>query len=356
MNMNTRILSFIALTLVLILNACSPLKIVRSSDEQPAPVEEVDSPSSGYQPVTVDHVEVTVGVGSPIPVQVIVSGSLPDTCAQIDYAEVKQHESSFLITLSTVPSNSEDCTLARDALPFRIMIPLNIVELRAGSYTVDVNGSHADFLVETANTISSLPGADSAITTEDIQVDSVNVEIGVGSPIPVHAVVGLSLPNTCAQLGEIRLHRDGNTYYVRLITDTAERAGCKADLIPFRLEIPLNIVNLPEGPYEVNVNGVTASFDLNARPAGDSDGSASAIEPACSAAVDVSEADGQIRYNGISFDLDPVIAGSVSARICPVYLPQEEQMVNETHPPYTEFFFPAFSRQNVDFQPEIRIL
>ena len=30
-------------------------------------------------------------------------------------------------------------------------------------------------------------------------------------------------------------------------------------------------------------------------------------------------------------------------------------MVNEAHPRYTEFFFPTFSRQNVDFPPEIRV-
>ena len=266
--MNTRILSYIVLTLVLILNACSPLTIVRSSGEQPAPVEDVDSSSTGYQPVTVDHVEVEVGVGSPIPVHVIVSGSLPDICSQIEHTAILQDGSNFNITLSATPAQ-EGCL--QDTLPFKMSIPLNMVELPAGSYSVEVNGTHADFMMETANTTSSLPTTDSAITKDDIQVDSVNVEIGVGSPVPVHAVVGLSLPSTCAQLGEIRLHRDGKTFFVRLIADIAERPDCKADLIPFRLEIPLNTVNLPEGPSEVNVNGVIASFDPRTAPAATSD-------------------------------------------------------------------------------------
>ena len=254
--MRTKSLLFIALSMVWILNACSPFTITSSSGEQPTP--EVEStPAPVYQPVGVDQVEVEVGVGSPIPVQVTVSGNLPDSCAQIELVQLKQEGPNFQITLSSVPSNAEGCT--QDTLPFRMEIPLNIVNLPAGSYSVDVNGSSASFELETGNTTSSQPTADSAITKDDIQVASVDVEVGVGSPIPVHAIVGLNLPNRCAQLGEIRLHRDGNTFNVRLIADIAEREDCQSEgvSIPFRLEIPLNIVNLPEEPYEVNVTPLT---------------------------------------------------------------------------------------------------
>src|SRR5688572_10119103 len=254
-----------ALILTLILNACSPFTITSTSDEQPTPVIETD-PAPSYQPVDVDQVQVEVGVGSPIPVAVIVSGNLPDTCAQIELVQQQQEGSNFQFTLSTVPSNAAGCI--QDTQPFRIILPINIVNLPAGSYSVDVNGSSASFEVDTANTTSSLPASDSAITQEDIQVGSVNIEVGVGSPIPVHAIVGLNLSNTCAQLGEIRLHRDGTTFFVRMIAHIAERPDCQANnSIPFRADIPLNIVNLPEGPYEVNVNGMTASFDPDAKPA-----------------------------------------------------------------------------------------
>jgi hypothetical protein len=262
--MRTKSLFFIALSMVWILNACSPFTVTSSPGGQPTPEVE-SSPAPIYQPVDVDQVEVEVGVGSPIPVQVTVSGNLPDTCAQIELVQQRQVGTNFQITVSSVPSSAEGCI--QDTLPFRIVIPLNIVNLPAGSYSVDVNGSSASFELETGNTTSSQPAADSVITKEDIQVASVDVEVGVGSPIPVHAIVGLDLPNRCAQLGEIRLHRDGTTFFIRLIADIAEREDCQADSIPFRAEIPLNTVNLPEGPYEVNVNGVTASFDPRATPA-----------------------------------------------------------------------------------------
>jgi hypothetical protein len=270
--MKNKVFLFTALIVSLILNACSPFAIASSSGQQPTPVIET-SPITGYHPVQVDEVQAELGVGSPIPVQVTVSGSLPDTCAQLELMQLKQEGSNFKITLSTVPSTNEGCV--QDSLPFKIAIPLNIVNLPAGSYSVEVNGSRADFRVDTANTISSLPTADSPITKDDIQVDGVNIEVGVGSPIPVKAVVGLGLANTCAQVGEIRLHREGTTFYVQLIADTAERSDCQQDPptgpLPFRLEIPLNIVNLPDGPYEVNVNGVTVSFDPRQKPASNMD-------------------------------------------------------------------------------------
>lgn len=262
--MRTKSLLFIALGMVWILNACSPFTITSSSGEQPTP--EVEStPAPVYQPVDVDQVEVEVGVGSPIPVQVTVSGNLPDTCAQIELVQQRQVGSNFQIMVSSVPSIAEECV--QDTLPFRIVLPLNTVNLPAGSYSVDVNGSSASFELDTGNTTSSQPTADSAITKDEIQVTSLDVEVSVGSPLPVHAIVGLNLPNRCAQLGEIRLHREGTTFFVRLIADIAEREDCQADSIPFLAEIPLNIVNLPEGPYEVNVNGVTDSFDPRATPA-----------------------------------------------------------------------------------------
>jgi hypothetical protein len=462
------------LTLALILNACSPFTITSSSGQRPAPEIET-SPATVYQAVQVDDVHAEVGVGSPIPVQVIVSGSLPDSCAQIELMRQQQHEFDFHFSLLTVPSNAANCV--QDSLPFRIAIPLNVTNLPAGEYTVEVNGSSANFKLETGNLTSSLPTYDSAITKDDIQVESVNVEVGVGSPIPVHSVVGLSLPNSCAQLGEINMHRDGTAFVVRLIADIPEREDCRVDNIPFRVEIPLNLVNLPEGPYDVNVNGVTASFDPNAKPAGNSDladfesqlqavlahrdaeamralmgerfvlaywqsegesipadeavsqlitnhigehnfinfqdfqnipgfdpqtfigpdvelaraiyvtgwksdgrgeallfiarrpdgslfwqgllvtprGFAPPVGQVCTEPVEVPQVDGKFSYKGISFSLDPSLNSGLAARICPELQYQDIQGPGEAHPAYTQFFFPTFSRQNVDFQPEIRV-
>jgi len=60
----------------------------------------------------------------------------------------------------------------------------------------------------------------------------------------------------------VQLHRDSNTFFVRLIAELPAQTDCNNDALPMRLEIPLNIVNLPEGKYEVNVNGATTTFDI----------------------------------------------------------------------------------------------
>jgi hypothetical protein len=64
--------------------------------------------------------------------------------------------------------------------------------------------------------------------------------------------------------------------------------------------------------------------------------------------------DGRASYNGISFRIDATLNYGIAARICPATT-WDPQGWNEAHPPYSEFFFPTYSRQNVDFQPSIRV-
>ena len=270
--MKIKTLSFLLLSLFLLLSACSPLiTIVSSSGEQPTPVESYDSVSAGYQPITVDQVEVEVGVGSPIPVHVIISGWMPDPCSQVEHTEIKQDGSNFIITLFATPDIGGPAVdgCIKDPMYFKMGIPLNVVDLPAGSYSVTVNGSRADFKLDTATSTSSLPlrAADMPFNKADIQVDAVNVDIGRGSPLPIHAIVSANLPNACAQLGEVRVHRNETTFFVRLIAYVPAQTDCDPDTLPMRIEVPLNIAYAPEGPFEVNVNGATASFDHRTMPA-----------------------------------------------------------------------------------------
>ena len=263
--MKTKFLSLLSLSLILLLNACSPFAIATSTGDQATPIPEVGTPSAGgYTPVSIDSAQVEIGVGSPIPVFVNISGNLPDTCAQVEYVEQKQDGSNFIINVSTIPSTKETCL--KDTLPFRMRIPLNVISLPAGKYSVEVNGVHSDFNLGSGTSAASLQTAAMPIVKNDIQVDNVNVEIGVGSPIPVHAIVSGNLPIACAQLGEIRLHRDEKTFFVQLLAYLPAQTDCSKDTIPFRAEIPLNMVNLPEGTYVVNVNGATTSFDPRTTP------------------------------------------------------------------------------------------
>jgi hypothetical protein len=216
-------------------------------------------PTEGYQSVEVVDVAVEVGQGSPLPVFVEVGANLPDTCAQVELVEVLQDETFFSIYVGTIPSTDPACL--KDAVPFRMRIPLSVVGLPAGSYDVQVNSVPAEFQLETGHAEADRPTREMPIERRDLLVDDIRIEVGQGSPLPVHAVVSANLPNACSQLGEIRLHRDPlmNAFYVRLIAYVPTQADCSPDTLPLRVEIPLNIIALPAGTYEVNVNGMTAT-------------------------------------------------------------------------------------------------
>jgi hypothetical protein len=74
----------------------------------------------------------------------------------------------------------------------------------------------------------------------------------------------------------------------------------------------------------------------------------------CSEPVEVPVVNGRASYNGISFSIDETLNYGMAARICPA-ADWDLQLWTEAHPPYTEFFFQTYSRQNVDLQPSIRV-
>ncbi|MDX1435666.1 MAG: hypothetical protein R3335_02570 [Anaerolineales bacterium] len=98
----------------------------------------------GFRRMGIEDVRVEVGVGSPIPVDILVTGTWPDLCAQL--AEISQRVGANSIEL-TIMASPEDPGCPSDylGLPFRIAIPLNTVGLAEGRYRIDVNGEAADF-------------------------------------------------------------------------------------------------------------------------------------------------------------------------------------------------------------------
>ncbi len=92
-----------------------------------------------------------------------------------------------------------------------------------------------------------------------ILVEDVQVEIGVGSPIPVEILVAGTWPDLCAQLARITQQLDGDTVTIELLA-TAEDPNCPPDFVgvPFRMAFPINAVELPAGTYAVSVNGRSA--------------------------------------------------------------------------------------------------
>jgi hypothetical protein len=94
--------------------------------------------------IEVAHVQVEVGVGSPIPVTIQVAGTWPGLCAQLATVEQQTGEFWFDISLLAHPGDP-DCPPDFMGLPFSLALPINVVELPAGTYTVTVNGFSTTF-------------------------------------------------------------------------------------------------------------------------------------------------------------------------------------------------------------------
>ncbi len=103
-----------------------------------------------------------------------------------------------------------------------------------------------------------------AMGLREIPVKRVTIDVGVGSPIPVDVFVSGEWPDLCAQLAEIRQTATKNAFEITLMASELD-PNCRSDqvgLLPFRIAIPLNVVELPEGTYTVTVNGVSTTLDM----------------------------------------------------------------------------------------------
>ena len=361
--MKSKFVFFLTLALMLILDACSPFVITTSSGEQPTPEVEAlpatDLPATRYQPVDVYQVQVEVGVGSPIPVHVIVTGNLPDTCAQIELVQQKQVDSNFEITVSTVPSNAEGCI--PDTLPFRLEIPLNIVDMPEGPYEVNVNGITASFDPRsTPAAPTNLEDLGSQVQAALMQRDAEGLRALMGERFMVAywQSEGESIPSEEAVAQILNSHLGEHNYLVFQEFQSIPAFDPRMSVGP---DVELAKAIYVYG-WGLDSRGDALLF-ISRRPDGSlfwqglmvtPKGFAPPLGQVCSEPVEVPVVDGRASYNGISFSIDEALNYGMAARNCPT-ADWDPQWMIEAHPPYTEFFLQTYSRQNVDFQPLIRV-
>lgn len=132
--LKTKSLPSIFLSLMVLLAACAPL----APSQESTPTALANPAPQNTQPMIVNAVEVLVGIGSPLPVDIVVSGTWPSLCSQI--ADIKSSIDGFQIDISLLASMADSCPPDNVGLSFRLAIPLNVVELKEGTYTITVNG------------------------------------------------------------------------------------------------------------------------------------------------------------------------------------------------------------------------
>jgi inhibitor of cysteine peptidase len=87
----------------------------------------------------------------PVQANVVVRGELPDSCTTLDQFLQDRNGNTFMLKILTAQQANKVCTKAIE--PFEQVIPLDMEGLKAGVYTVNVNGVTESFELGMDNTI-----------------------------------------------------------------------------------------------------------------------------------------------------------------------------------------------------------
>jgi inhibitor of cysteine peptidase len=105
---------------------------------------------------TVETTQVLMLESFPVQVHLIAQGYLPDSCTEIDNIKIERDENNFNINIITKRPKDSICTQV--IVPFNETIPLDVQGLKAGNYTVNVNGVKGSFELASDNILSEQPG------------------------------------------------------------------------------------------------------------------------------------------------------------------------------------------------------
>jgi hypothetical protein len=99
----------------------------------------------------VETVDVKILESFPVQVQVTAKGNLPDGCTTIDKVQQKQNGNAFEVTITTTRPADAACITV--LMPFEKTVALNVQGLKAGTYTVSVNGVNTNFTLSSDNAL-----------------------------------------------------------------------------------------------------------------------------------------------------------------------------------------------------------
>jgi inhibitor of cysteine peptidase len=93
-------------------------------------------------------------------------------------------------------------------------------------------------------------------------VDEIDTIVLGTEPAEVRVIASGNLPDGCTSIENIEQSIEGNDFSVKIKTVRPKDEICTDALVPFTENIALNVLSLPAGTYNVDVNGVIDSFDL----------------------------------------------------------------------------------------------
>lgn len=176
----TKIMTFLFMFFVIILSCCvdkgqNETREVNTTNN----TEENNGIDYIYSTANVQNIKIVSLESFPVQVQVIAEGYLPDGCTGIDKIKTEREGNTFNINISTKRPKDSVCT--QIVKNFTETIPLEVHGLKAGNYTVNVNGVKRSFELAVDNVLqqssSTLP-AKQQILTETNNGTTINFENG----------------------------------------------------------------------------------------------------------------------------------------------------------------------------------
>lgn len=108
-----------------------------------------DNPSTSIGTLKIDSIDIQVLESFPVQVHVSARGNFPDGCTSIGEIAQERTDTTFLVTIKSSRPAGAACTEA--LVPFEKTIGLDVYGLKAGAYTVDVNGVEGTFKLTADN-------------------------------------------------------------------------------------------------------------------------------------------------------------------------------------------------------------
>ncbi len=145
-----KIIAPVFLCAALILSACSAMTNVNAEGQQPTSTGQPAAAQTTFQPAAID--QVSVEVSNPASANLIIDGTYPSACAQLDRIDTGLEGTTFTVSLGANIPAGQICT--EEAIAFHLELPLNIAHLADGTYTVNVNGLSTTFDLKAGTTMN----------------------------------------------------------------------------------------------------------------------------------------------------------------------------------------------------------
>lgn len=100
-------------------------------------------------------------------------------------------------------------------------------------------------------------------TRNPAQIDAIKILISESAPLQAAVRISGNLNGECARLGDISQSFSDGTFEIYVEESRPTGQECPGSPIPFEQDLILEVENLPSGQYDVEVNGMTASFLLD---------------------------------------------------------------------------------------------